>query len=272
MKNIKSQTTINVDQIPFVKQVTMVTSIGDFEEDILWMSARKWLYSNKLSELDPDYPQKVTERYWRWGGLSENQQKKLILDVEREVASGWSNKERSYRLLKDYNSASFQSSVYVPYPKCDDFEFTMIRLAILYACGRQTIASATLPSEIIKNRYKYLTAEQKKIIVKDMTEYLDMLEDNNMERVFGDKKIDHKGWIKFMTALDNNCHYVVKVGDPQSEDIQEIVCFKCKIFQGHWNEKNGINEFVEEEVVYPLDSYLSQPSHEIYIPNSYIIN
>jgi hypothetical protein len=178
---------------------TMVNSITDFEDTLIWMSARKWLWSDAETELEPDYPTKMVERYWN--GLSEIQREKLIIDVKREMESGWSDKERCGRLLRAYSDA--QPGTFVPYLPCDDFEFVMIRLAIMYACGRQTISCSMLPSEITKHRLEDLAIKQKNIIVKDLTDYLDRLEANNMERVFGDKRIDDNGWQIFLLAMTN---------------------------------------------------------------------
>ena len=248
-----------------IKNDSLVTQITDFEETLMWMSARRWLWSDSETELDPDYPEKLVEKYW--GGLLENQRERLILDIKREIEYGWSDKMRCGRLLKSYSDAI--SNTCQSYSKCDEFEFTMIRLAIQYACGRQTIASATLPEEIIENRYKYMSAEQRNIIVEDLTKYLDRVESSCEKRVFGSEIIDDKHWQKFLAALDVTHHFTVKV---KTEDVpeQEVVCFKCDVMRGYWNKEKHINKYVKEEIVYPLGSYLERPMYETYIPAEYI--
>jgi hypothetical protein len=254
MKNIKKKKIKEVDN-------NQVTIISDFEDTLIWMSARQWMWSNSQTELELDYPKKLVEKYW--GVLSENQKEKLILDANREMGYAWSDKERVGRLLEVYNGYE-RNGKSLNYFEYDEFDFTVLRMAILYACGRQTIASSMLPSEIIEELYEFLTAEQKRIIVEDLTKYLDKLEKNGMERVFGDKRIDDKTWKKFMAALDYKNHQIVKLSDGS-----EIVAFRCKVVNSYW--EGDERHFVEEEVVYPLDSYLSQSGHEIFIPKENII-
>jgi len=255
-----------------VNSENIVTAKGldDFTNTLMWMSARYWLSADEKTELEPDYPHKMCARYW--SQMSNFQRHRLTIDVNREREYDWGNIERCDRLLGEYKSS--KCNVFVPFLKCDDFEFTMIRMAILYACGRRTIASGSLPHEIIKYRYKFLSAEQKAIIVEDLTGYLDRVEKLG-GRVFGDRFIDDKTWQKFMAALDVNRHFVVIAQTPNSDKPSEkITCFRCLVTNERWNE--GLTEriVVNEEVVYPLDMYLDINTEycEIFIPTENIIN
>ena len=49
--------------------------------------------------------------------------------------------------------------------RLSDFEWTCLWMAVRYAMNRQTIASATLPQDIIKNYYSRLNDGQKKSII-----------------------------------------------------------------------------------------------------------
>jgi hypothetical protein len=238
----------------------IVYSIGEFVNTILWMSMRYWMCGNRNHEIEPNYPEKMTDRYW--GGLSEHQREQLIIDAKREMEYGWSDKEVcAGSVLKTYLNT--EPETFVPYPKCDDFEFNIIRMAIKYACGRQTIASATLPAEIIQQRYQFMLPIQRRIVLSDLKEYLKLLESNDMNRRFGDKIIDDKAWQKFMAALDAKNHFDVFY--VEDDHAKEIRCFKCNVMNMRWNEELGHNEFIEETVTYPLYSYLTEPFREIFI-------
>jgi len=239
----------------------MVNSIGDFEDTIIWMSMRYWVRNSDSYETDEEYPSKLLVRYW--GGLSENHREKIKIDVKREFETGWGDKNRVNVLIKLFNNLDGLDWIFSPYPKCDKFEFLMIRMAISYACGRQTIASSSLPGEIIEERYEFLSDEQKNIIVSDLQEYLNHLKNNNTEPVFGNPTIDNNTWLKFMTALDKSKHKEVELTNGET-----VTVFRTTSLRGHWNEEEKINKYSMEEVVYPLESYLKDPHREIFIPET----
>ena len=188
----------------------MVNSISDFEDTIIWMSMRYWMRNSDLYETDDEYPSKLLERYW--GGLSDIQREKIKLDIKREHETGWgSDKKRVNEFMKIFQNIDGIDWVFGPYQKCDGFEFLMVRMAISYACGRQTIASSSLPGKIIEHRYEFLSDEQKNIIVSDLQEYLNYLKNHNIEPVFGNPMIDNNTWLKFMTALDKSKHEEVEL-------------------------------------------------------------
>lgn len=70
-------------------------------------------------------------------------------------------------------------------------------MAIRYACGRQTIASAMLPRDLIDAYYDRWTDGQKQMIAKDLRNYLETHE------YFGSKNIDHPEWMRFLHILEN---------------------------------------------------------------------
>lgn len=70
-------------------------------------------------------------------------------------------------------------------------------MAIRYACGRQTISSAMLPRDLIDAYYDRWTDGQKKMIAKDLRNYLETHE------YFGSKSIDHPEWMRFLHILEN---------------------------------------------------------------------
>lgn len=125
-----------------------------------------------------------------------------------------------------------------------DFEYNLLWMAIRYAMNRQTIASATLPADIITNYYNRLSSGQKFSIFQDLERNE---KDLNIE-AFGDKSIDRPHWIKLMKCFDEKCHYKVKTTDG---DI--IIIFEA-------NDK-----------YIPLEKYLQHPHQNWYIPTENIL-
>lgn len=78
-----------------------------------------------------------------------------------------------------------------------DIEWDTCWMAIRYACGRKTIASAMLPRDLIDAYYHRWTDSQKQLIAKDLRSYLETHE------YFGSKNIDHPEWMHFLMLLEN---------------------------------------------------------------------
>lgn len=124
-----------------------------------------------------------------------------------------------------------------------DLEQTLLWMAIRYAMNRQSIASATLPTDIISKWYPRLSEINKQQIVMDLKDNLKDFEG----RAFGDPNIDRPTWIKFMNALDEDCHIKVKLID----DTEEIV-------------------FPYEDDYMPLRKYIENPYIHTFIPKENI--
>ena len=120
-------------------------------------------------------------------------------------------------------------------------EWTCLWMAIRYSMNRQTIASSTLPQDIIENYYTRLSENQKESIVTDLKRN----EDNygSIGQAFGNEIIDRPDWIKFWKALDDNSHYQVELIDNTT----------CTVFNA-----NG--------KIVPLDKYIKQPYCDYFIP------
>lgn len=131
------------------------------------------------------------------------------------------------------------------YPKnpLNDIEWTTLWMSIRYACGRQTISSATLPQLIVKSYWHRMTELQKKQIYDDLKrEY-----DNYGENAFGSPTIDKPVWLKFMEAMNEKNRKIAVATDGNNHEVFYI------------NEK-----------YYPLDSYVETPHQEIYLPEENI--
>jgi hypothetical protein len=244
------------------KNNRIINGVDGFLVDLIWMSTRAWLQFESARKIEPDFPLKFVERYW--GILPDFDKEREIIDVERELENSWRDNKKHVEYFLDVLRNA--ENVSYPYEICDDFEFTLIRLACIYARGRQTISSVGLPSSIISYRYDYLTEEQRDILANDLKEYLKFLEDAKIPKHFGSKIIDDKEWQKFLGALDKARHFQVKL---KNDDT--VTAFTCNVVRGTWDDELHINKYSSEDITYPLNEYISKPFAEIYIPNEYII-
>ncbi len=129
--------------------------------------------------------------------------------------------------------------------KLTEIEWTTLWMSIRYACHRQTIASATLPADIINAYWDRLCDERKQFISNDLKRELDQWGDS----AFGSPSIDRPIWLKFMSAMDLSSHYTVKLIDGT----------ECIVFEAN-------------DRIYPLKEYIESPHREIYLPKENIKN
>ena len=150
----------------------------------------------------------------------------------------------------------------------NDFEETCMIGAIRYYMGRQTIVSATFPSDFIISRCHHrLSKNMLSCIVRDLKEHRKMYES------FGDKTIDDRPWLKFTTYLDcfqnNSFKKVTLIDDTECE------VFSCEINERVWERDDngypiGDPKDIIVKKIYPRERYESSPYHEIYIPEENI--
>lgn len=126
--------------------------------------------------------------------------------------------------------------------RLSDFEWTLLWMAMRYAMNRQTIASATLPEDIMSNWYIRLTNGQKQQIAKELKDNEDYMQRMGYS-AFGHKDIDRPRWIKLWKCMDESCHYEVELVDGS----------KIKVF-----EANG--------QIIQLDKYIEEPFKNYYVP------
>jgi hypothetical protein len=123
-----------------------------------------------------------------------------------------------------------------------DVEWTLIWASLRYFVGRETIASATFPADIIQNYYARMSDAQKKMLARDIYEHFD-----RCGRI-GNEKIDQTVWLKFAAALDDTKHFQKTLSDGSRPVLFQI-----------------------GERIYPLGEYLRSPHHEIYVPDENIV-
>jgi hypothetical protein len=123
--------------------------------------------------------------------------------------------------------------------RLSDIEWTTCWMALRYAMNRQTIASVTLPGDLIKAYYYRWTHGQKQMIIKDLNQndLITYVGSGGKVTAFGSPTIDRIHWIKFWKCLDEKKHSKVLLNDNT-----EIVVFKA------------------EGVYYSLEKYLESPT------------
>lgn len=124
--------------------------------------------------------------------------------------------------------------------KLTDFEWTLLCGALRYFIGRQTIAAATFPEDVIKNFYQRMTEDQRQFIYREVVDYY------KQWGHIGDKNIDQPVWLKFANACDTRNHRQVELIDGSI----------CTVFQSG--------------KIYPINKYLESPYQEIFIPEENI--
>lgn len=125
--------------------------------------------------------------------------------------------------------------------KLTGIEWETCWMAIRYAMGRQTIASATLPADLIRAYKDRWTQDQLDSI------YVDLKRHEEMHDTFGHKDIDNIHWQKFKEYCNKSNRHLVT-----TTDGKDRVCFKVD------------NRF------YDVQSYMNMPRQEIYIPEENI--
>jgi hypothetical protein len=227
--------------------------IDDLTYDVIWMSMRFWMdRSEKDYPWIKDYPINITRRFW--GKLNDLQRKKQISDVEHEIEYSWdADHEKHLQDLLDILNEATNGYNENPdnynqeYIILDDFDFIMLRMAILYACPRKTISCSMLPQSIIKNRYKLFSKQQIKTIINDLNDHLNWCEKNGFERIFGDKDFDDNVWKKFLLFLDESNRYIV-LGTDDKKYL--TFCFN--------------------NIYYPVERYIKNPHINCYFPHENI--
>jgi len=101
-------------------------------------------------------------------------------------------------------------------PPLTNIEWITLWMALRYAMGRQTIASAMLPQEVVEAYFKRLTEPQKAMIARDLGEHF------NEHGAFGNPSIDNIHWIKLMRACHKDSHITVT-----GIDGNDYVVFEC---------------------------------------------
>lgn len=92
-----------------------------------------------------------------------------------------------------------------------EIEWTTCWMAIRYAMGRCSAASASLPRELLETYFYRWTDTQKRVIVRELRNHLEDVKRwyNTDEAYFGDKDIDHPIWMRFLLTLDRSTHVEV---------------------------------------------------------------
>lgn len=97
-------------------------------------------------------------------------------------------------------------------------------MAIRYAMNRETIASASLPRELLRAYYDRWSDAQKRTIADDLHDHYEDF------GCFGNKGIDHPEWMRFMLTLDQKEHCIVTASDGIMTEKVECIEFEGKYY------------------------------------------
>ena len=131
-----------------------------------------------------------------------------------------------------------------------DWEWTLVWSSMRYFMGRQTIASATWPSDFVQNYEKYLTQGQRDMLCKELKSYFKEFQ------AFGNPEIDSEHWERLMHYMDKNNRYLVQAKYTENDQTIEeaTICFKYK------------------DVYCSIERYTQSPYHNWYINPPFITN
>lgn len=132
-----------------------------------------------------------------------------------------------------------------------EIEWDTCWMAIRYAMNRQTIASSTLPHQLIESYYNRWTDSQKRMIARDLSENerdVQHWSDGKL-KAFGHEKIDRPQWLKFWSSCDIDNHISIELSNGQ-----KVTAFKA-------NDR-----------IYPLKEYVESPHQEIYVLDGDIVS
>jgi hypothetical protein len=131
-----------------------------------------------------------------------------------------------------------------------DWEWTLVWSSMRYFMGRQTIASATWPADLIKNYDTYFTQGQRGMIYRELNQYF------NEYSAFGNPDIDSEHWERLMHYMNKDNRYLVQAKyKEKGETIEDaVICFKHK------------------DVYCSVEKYAESPYHNWYMVPEYITN
>lgn len=131
-----------------------------------------------------------------------------------------------------------------------DWEWTLVWSSMRYFMGRQTIASAMWPADLLNNYDRYLTQGQRGMIHRELKKHFEEFE------AFGNPLIDSEHWERLMHYMDSNNRYMVQAKYTQDGELFEdtAICFKWK------------------DAYCPVDKYAKNPYHNWYVAPEFIIN
>lgn len=122
-------------------------------------------------------------------------------------------------------------------------------MAIRYAMGRKTIASATLPRELCQAYFYRWSDNQKTMIVRDLRQHLQDTARWNGDSTayFGQKNIDHPEWMRFLLCLEEKSHITIKDNEGNTHKAFK---FNGKIYPLDWWKHNTETYFNPEMITY----------------------
>lgn len=124
-------------------------------------------------------------------------------------------------------------------------------MAIRYAMNRETIASASLPRELLRAYYDRWSDAQKRTIADNLRDHYEDF------GCFGNKNIDHPDWMRFMLTLDPKAHCIVTATHGRKTETIECIEYDGKYYPISGSQKwwDGVGElYVAEECIKSIKS------------------
>lgn len=137
-----------------------------------------------------------------------------------------------------------------------EWEWTLTWSSLRYFCGRYTIASATYPSDLIKNFGKRLSVDQGRSLSDEIQRQIEyaMKNDDNMWL-----KVDMESWSALRNYLDRSTWKELFCQGPDIEDTT-IIAFPCEYKEVDTMETRWI----------PVDKYENSGSTKTSVYEAYI--
>lgn len=115
-------------------------------------------------------------------------------------------------------------------------EWATCWMAIKYAMNGRNISTSSLPKELLRAYYNRWEAGEKQKIVRILRDNLDDLKRSygEDEAYFGDKKIDHPNWMRFLLTLDESTHKILTLKRRKKVECIEFEGVYYPVSDGGW--------------------------------------
>jgi hypothetical protein len=128
-----------------------------------------------------------------------------------------------------------------------EIEWTTCWMAIRYAMGGRSAASASLPGELLAAYFNRWTAAQKRAIVRDLRQHLENIKlwNDTDEAYFGDKNFDHPIWMRFLLTLDRSAHVEVTLESGRKVEAFE---YEGRFYPQCWWDGPGV-KYIDSDAI-----------------------
>ncbi len=122
------------------------------------------------------------------------------------------------------------------------FQHTLLWMAVRYAVGRRSITSLMLPNEIINNWGHLLAEQHKRLMFRDVIEFV--VDEKRFLKEASAEDIEDNTWLKFASWLDETNRYTVEAENDGKSETSE-----CFLFMGKYYPVKGLDWWVAPEFI-----------------------